>query len=399
MKKDIVVIVGGGVMQLKAVIEAKSMGYKTLVTDFNDKAPAKEICDYFVMASTRDFVTTIELLKPYAQRLRGVLTVGTDFTYTVAKIAEHYKLPGVKPEVAHLATNKGAMRERLKECGVPCPDFVKTKTVEKVLSFAKDFGFPFVIKPADNMGARGVKKIENIDDIDEAFLAAKENSIDKTVIAEEYMDGPEISIDTIMYKGKLYPLTIADRIIKFPPYFIEIGHTIPSLLTDEQIADVISVMEKGTKALGIDNCPSKGDIRVTKDGAKIGEMTVRLSGGFHSQYTDPLATGMRSIKAAIDLACGNTLDINDITPKYKKASAERAILPGFGKIKSIAGVSEALSIEGVAKVILNVGVGDTLYPFTSNMGKAGHVIASGETRDKAIFAAEAALKCISFEFE
>lgn len=399
MQKDIVVIVGGGIMQIRAVEEAQAMGYKVLVTDFCDTAPARKICDYFVEVSTRDWEKTIALLQPYKERLKGILTVGTDFTYTVAKVAQHYGLPGVSPEVAYMATNKGAMRKRLKECGVPCPDFVRTKDVADVVRFSEEIGFPFVIKPADNMGARGVKKIEKAEDIDDAFLAAKDNSIDKTVIAEEYMSGPEISIDTIVSDNKLYPLTIADRIIKFPPYFIEIGHTIPSELTSEQLADVVNVMEKGIKALGIDNCPSKGDIRVTKDGAKIGEMTVRLSGGFHSQYTDPLATGMRSIKAAIDLACGNKLDLQDITPKYEKASAERAILPGFGKIKDIQGVSEACAVKGVAKVILNVSAGDTLYPFTSNMGKAGHVIASGSSRDEAVAAAEEALECIKFNFE
>lgn len=398
MQKDIIVIIGGGVMQVKAVQQAKEMGLKVLVTDLAKDAPAVSEADYFVQASTRDYKNTIDMLKPYADRLRGVLTVGTDFTYTVAQVAKAYELPGVSPEVAYMATNKGAMRQRLKECGVPCPDFMRAEIVEDVYAFAEKNGYPFVIKPADNMGARGVKKIEKEDDISAAFTAAKENSIDGMVIVEEYMEGPEISIDTICYKGKLYPLTIADRIIKFPPYFIEIGHTIPSTLTKEQLCDVVSVMEKGTKALGIDNCPSKGDIRVTKDGAKIGEMTVRLSGGFHSQHTDPLATGMRSIKAAIDLAAGNDLDMEDITPKYHKASAERAILPGFGEIADISGVEEALSIEGVAKVILNVGKGDVLFPFTSNMGKAGHVIASADTRDQAIARAEEALKCINFKF-
>ena len=399
--KDALMIIGAGIFQIPAIKIAKKMGLKVLVTDRDNLAPGKALADYFELASTRDEQKNIEIAKQYAKNklnLRGVLTIGTDFTYTVSCVAQALSLPGVPPEIALKATNKIEMRKQLKKHQVPCPDFIEVKKLTDIADFIKEKGLPVVIKPADNMGARGVRKIEKATDLKKAFETAKKNSFSETVIIEEYMEGEEVSIDTLVYRGKVYPLTIADRIITFPPYFIEIGHTIPSILPQNVLDDVINVMEKGVKALGIDFSASKGDIKITKEGAKIGEMTTRLSGGFHSQYTDPLSTGMNSIKAAIDIAIGNELNLNDITPKYHHAAAERALLPGFGKIKKIEGVEKAQKIKGIKKIVLNVGQGDTLYPFTSNIGKAGHVIAFGATRKEAIEQAEKAQKTIKFYF-
>jgi biotin carboxylase len=203
-----------------------------------------------------------------------------------------------------------------------------------------------------------------------------------------------VSIDTIVENGEVHLLTIADRHIGHAPYFVETGHTLPSALPEEVLDDVFEVMCRGIEALGIMTGASKGDIKVTADGAKIGEMTARMSGGFHCQYTDPLATGMNSIKAAIDLAVGKRIDPADITPRWHRAAAERAISAEPGSVTAIEGVEEALRIPGVAHVFLDVKEGSVVGPLTSNMGKPGHVITCGETRAEAIEAAERALATI-----
>ena len=94
---------------------------------------------------------------------------------------------------------------------------------------------------------------------------------------------------------------MADRHIENLPYFIEMGHSIPSCLPQEQLDDAFDMMKKAIKAIGIKNGAAKADIKITSEGARIGEITARLSGGFHSQYTEYLATGMNSTRAAVQL--------------------------------------------------------------------------------------------------
>jgi len=244
------------------------------------------------------------------------------------------------------------------------------------------------------MGARGVRRIDTPDELRDFFPVSVFNSRDGGVIIEEYMAGPEVSIDTIVADGEVHLLTIADRHITHAPYFVEVGHTLPSAHPQEVLDEVFGVMRQGIAALGITTGASKGDIKITADGAKIGEMTARMSGGFHCQYTDPLATGMNSIKAAIDLAVGRELDPADITPRWHRGAAERAIVAEPGVVTAIEGMEEAKQLGGVEYVFLNVKEGDVVKPLTSNIGKPGHVIASGETRAEAIAAAKRALKTI-----
>ena len=394
--RDAILIIGAGIFQEPAIRIAKEMGLEVIATDIRRDAPGLKYADHVEMVSKFDIERTIAIAESYTHmvNLRGVMTIGTDVSYTVACVAKALGLPCIDPESALMATNKALMRRRLKACGVPVPEFRTASSREEAMELACEVGFPLVIKPVDNMGARGIRRLENLMDLLEWFSIAQKNSRSNEVILEEYMSGPEVSIDTLVYDNEVYLLTIADRHIAMPPYFVELGHTLPSTLPEEAQQDVFDVMKKGIKALGITLGASKGDIKVTPEGARIGEMTARMSGGFHCQYTDPLATGMNSIRAAIHLAIGNPLPIEDITPKWHKTAVERAILAGPGVVMDITGVDEALEIDGVKHVFLNVSEGDLVEPLCSNIGKPGHIIAVGDTHDEAVYAVQRALDTI-----
>jgi biotin carboxylase len=400
MMEELVIIVGGGIFQVPAIREAKAMGYSVLVFDMDPSAPGFSFGDHAEYISTRDIKGAIQCAREYAKRflIRGVFTAGTDVSYTVACIAEALNLPGISPDVALHATNKYRMRVRLAEHNVPCPKFFQALSCDDACQKASLLGYPLVIKPVDNMGARGVRRIDNEEELREQFATSITFSgryHEQAVIIEEYMDGEEISMDTLVDEsGNIHLLTIADRHIVFPPYFVEIGHTIPSELPAEKLADAFSVMKQAIRAIGITRGAAKADIKITSDGAKIGEITARLSGGFHSQYTDPLATGMRSTKAALDIALGKPLDVRDVTPQCERCAIERAILPNPGTIVAIEGVEAARKTPGVCDVFLTKKIGDEITVLTSNIGKAGHIIASGRTREEAEKAYRAARDAI-----
>jgi len=394
---DILMMIGAGMMQTPAIETAKRAGYRVAAVDGNANAIGKELADFFIhadIASWEDVLIESKKFHKNKACIGGVITIGTDFSYTVAKVAEAIGLVGVSPDTALGATNKSIMRRRFRENNVPCPDFGTAKNIDEAKDLLLHLGCPCVIKPVDNMGARGVRMIRSADELDLCFKKALEYSKNHEVIIEQFMEGPELSVDTIVYNNKVHLLTVADRIISGEPYFIERGHTIPSALPDNTLQEVFNVMKMGIKALGINVGASKADMKVTPKGPMIGEMTARLSGGFHSQYTDPLATGMNSMKAAIDIAMGKSLDESDITQRFKRAACERSLYPDPGKVVEILGVEEAKKMEKIEKIFLNASVGDHLFPIISNMGKAAHIIASGETRQEAIEACEKAMQKI-----
>lgn len=395
-EKKTLMIIGAGIFQSVAIQQAKKLGLTVLATDIDRQAPGFEYADFTGIVSTQDIQATTEFAVEFnkTQPIHGVMTVGTDVSQTVAGVAHTLGLPGVSPETALCATNKARMRERFWKEGVPAPKWREITTLQQAYDAISELGLPVVLKPIDNMGARGVKKIESKDDLPHALNKALLYSKLKKAVIEEFMDGPELSVDTLVCNGKVHLLTIADRHITGSPFFIETGHTVPSSLPQETLDDVFAVMCKAVKAIGIENGASKADIKVTPDGPKIGEITARLSGGYHSQYTDPLATGMNSIKGAIDLALGYELDLNDVTPARHYTACERAIIPPPGMVTEIKNVEKLNTIQGFNHLFLHVKIGEKIGEVTSNIGKAANIICSAPTRFEAIESVNQALKTL-----
>lgn len=121
-----ILILGGGIMQIPAIRQAKSKGWRVIVADANPTAPGIEIADRFEKVDLTDRDGMVRTAKRYSEDggLDGVFTAGTDFSSTVAAVAEACGLPGITYEVALSATDKTRMRKAFKEAGVPCPDFV-----------------------------------------------------------------------------------------------------------------------------------------------------------------------------------------------------------------------------------------------------------------------------------
>ncbi len=392
-----IMIIGAGFLQVPVIETARRMGLTTVVTDYDPDAPGLKYADIAIIASTRDHEGTVRHARKYVReggRIDGVLTVGTDASMTVAAVAAALNLPGNKFETAEAATNKIKMRQRFQAHNVPSPDFRECWDINDIYDFIKSHTFPLVIKPSDNMGARGVRKIESQREAEHAFQEARDASPSGECLIEEYIDGEELSIDALVYNDDIIFTGIADRIIAFPPHFVEIGHIMPSIQPAESIRDACDVMRKGIKALGITHGAAKGDIKITPQGAVIGELAARLSGGFMSTHTFPLSSGIDLMKAMIQIALGQKPD--DIQPRHHYTAYEHALIPQPGYIESIEGIDETLALEGVKHISIRVHPGERIELPRSNVEKAGNIIVIGKDRKEALARMEQALTTVSF---
>lgn len=396
MKKTIMII-GGGLLQTPVITTAKKMGYQVIVTDYNPDAIGMKDADIPIVMSTRDIQGSVRIAKRQNEitPISGVLTVGTDASMTVAAVANALDLPGIKFEDAEAATNKLKMRMRFKEHNIPSPAFLPVWTLSDAKKGCKILGFPVVMKPSDNMGARGVMRIDNANQVADAFKFAKSASPSGELIVEQFMDGPELSIDAIIFNEEITITGVADRIIEYPPNFVETGHTMPSHLKIEMLEDACDVMRRGIKALGLTTGAAKGDIKVTKSGAMIGEIAARLSGGFMSAYTYPLSSGVDLMKAMIEVSLGQ--EPGNIEPVFNKVAIERAIICKPGVVKKISGLEEALKVPGVEEIFLNIKEGDIVVKPTSNVEKSGNIIAVGDTLKQAEASVKQCLDLLKIE--
>ncbi|MBF0273608.1 MAG: alpha-hydroxy-acid oxidizing protein [Nitrospinae bacterium] len=396
-KGKTILVIAAGLMQVPAIKIAREMGLKVVVTDYNKEAMGMKMADFPLVISTRDIDGTILKVKEFNRnhKIDGVITVGTDASRTVAAVANALGLPGIRFEVAERATNKIKMRQRFKKKNVPIPEFRSIWTLQEAKEAIDEFELPVVIKPSDNMGARGVKKITNKDQLINAFYETKDASISGEIIIEEFVDGRELSIDALVYDGDIHFMGIADRIIECEPYFVETGHIMPTNLAKKELEKVKKVMADGIKALGINHGTAKGDIRFTKKGPVIIELASRLSGGFMSAYTFPLSTDVSVIKGGIEIALG--FKPSEVTHEHKRVTMEGAIIAKPGQVISVSGVDKAAKLKGVKEIFIHHEPGSHVEAPTNNMGKSGNIILFGKTRDEVLKTYEKAKKLIKFE--
>ncbi|MFN4245373.1 MAG: acetyl-CoA carboxylase biotin carboxylase subunit family protein, partial [Brevinematia bacterium] len=286
--REYIVSIGGGLLQEKIINEIKNMGFKAIVFDKDPNCVGSRIADKFFPISTRDYDSIISRLKEdgLLEKTISAITVGTDMSYTVAKINEIVSPFLVSSETALKTTNKYLMRKTLKDHGVNVPEFYLCSSLEECLEafeILKSKNKVAVIKPVDNMGARGVRRIDNESELREYFIESVSFSFEGKVLVEEFVDGDEISVDALVYSGEIIVTGVADRIIEYPPYFVETGHIMPTNLPRGIVDIALEEFKRAIIAVGIVNGAAKGDIKISLDGTPyIGEIASRLSGGFMS---------------------------------------------------------------------------------------------------------------------
>ena len=392
-KTQVFLILGGSILQLPLINEIKNRGWQAVVVDKNKDAIAASIADYFINISTRDTDSIYQYLIDKQINISHVVTAGTDMSLYVAQLSNLLNLSSISIQQATVTTYKNEMRTFLLGAGLLQPKQFSTHHKDEaekwVLSFIEHKGF--VIKPTNNMGARGVIFVEDIDDLSYSFeLAQRESSIGQIII-EEYIEGDEISVDALVYEGTCYLTGVADRIIekKDGKYFVEYGHNMPTQYNQNVILDIQNTMQKVADGLTVlENKPYhgalKGDIKITKNGdIIINEVASRLSGGFMSAKTFPLASDINLMSLYLDLITKNKNQFDSIIKNnhYKRYSIERAIVAEPGVIVEFNILEDAYKLADT--IILNHKVGDIVYSLKSNIGKSGHIIIQADTLELA----------------
>ncbi len=383
-KKDAILIVSAGIMQISAIKTAKAMGLTVIATDKNPNAPGFEFCDHAVVLDSKDAQGHVA----YALENKEALNIkaafaGSDVAITVSAITNALGLPGIPLDVALRSNNKSLMKERWIKDKIPTPFGSEITTVAEAKSILKHIGFPAIVKAVDSAASRGSVKIYNDENLDIAIENAKNASTTKTALIEEYVVGNEQSVETIVWHGKHYHVGMADRQFGYYPYHIETAHYDPSGLSADVQKKIYEVVDNAADSLGIDFGPAKADMILTAKGPMILEMPARLSGGFHSQYTTPYSTGQNPIRAVMEISLGYELNESLLVPVTSKVSVCAGLFPAKGKIKEIQGVEEARQIPGVKEVIITKKSGDIIEEYIDNAKRFCWVIVAGDNKEHA----------------
>ena len=397
-------IVSGGIEAADAAKRAREMGLHVVVSDIDPNAPGFQFAHDRLIADVYGPEDTAAAAERYHREQRpisGVICVAADAPVTAALVAERLRLPGISVETARLACDKLAMKRRFRAAGVPVPWFAPVSSVSELRALMVERGNNLVIKPADSRGSRGVQRLAKVRDLQAAFELAQHHSPTSRVMVEAYLDGPQVSTESIVTGGRCYTPGFSDRNYELlelhAPFFIENGGDLPShlpLKTQDRVKDVVS---HAAAALGVREATVKGDIVVHNGEPFVIELAARLSGGFFCTREIPLNTGVDFIGCAIRVALGGPILPAELEPKMQVPVIQRYAFPKPGRVIDVRGAARAKGVPGIADVIVTARPGDIIPPAGDKRPSGAMVLATGRNRDEALAAAKAGLSAIEIE--
>lgn len=398
MKK--LMILGASVLQIPAILEAKKMGLYVIAVDMNPNAEGFSYADKKIVVSTTDTEKVLEEAKK--NKIDGIITIASDRPMTtVAKVVKELNLIGIDEITAINATNKSKMRDVLKKNNVPIPMYFSVSNYDeyiKAINKIREKNYRCIIKPADNSGSRGIRLVNNYDseNLRRIYDYCINNSNSGSLVVEEYMEGPEVSVETISKDGICNVIQVTDKITTGAPYFVEMGHSQPSQIEYSIVKKIKKVAIDANRAIGITDGPSHTEIKITKDGPKIVEIGARLGGDNITTHLVPYSTGVNMVEASINIAIGEEIDIKK---KFDLASAIIYKKCDLGKIIEITGISEATKVAGIKDIKIIHGVGDYSAVIKNSNDRVGYAISQHDTVKQAINSCETALKKIEIKVQ
>lgn len=386
MKK--VLIIGAGFLQDFVIKKAKTMGYEVYAVDADPNAIGFKHADHYGVVNIVDEKACLEYAR--VNNVDGVLTAATDYgVLTAAYVARKMGLPGLKYEVAQLIKNKYQVRKCLYENHVD--DTEQAYEIHEdtnIEELAQKIVYPVMVKPCDGSGSRGASRVDKADDLEEACKYAMDGSITHRAEIETFIIGKEYGAETLVVNGEAHVLGIMQKWMTSPPYYAELGHSIPTDLKPEVEGKARKCVEKAIKALGVNFGSVNMDMLITEDGkVYIIDIGARMGGNMIGPCIIPYGTGVDYMAAMIQNAVGDSVDLR---VKDKTVVATRLLAFDGGVVKMLPDMKEVEKKYDV-EIYHHLEEGMKVNEYHTNLDGCGYIVAKGETQKEAVDNAEIVL--------
>lgn len=310
-----ILVLGTGPAQVDLILAAKEMDMQVFACGHDETSPGAALVDEFSIIDIKDVKKIIK----YAAEKE------VDFVYTMAlesaiptivEVSESLDLPTfTNSDTMKMLNNKTTWRKKLGDI----EGNVKSLSLRTLQDLENWEHYPAIIKPVDSSGQRGVYKVENKEQVLDFFDASISHSASKELIIEQYITGPEISVNAMMHKGKLDFALISDRIsyTEYPGGIIK-EHHIPSRIMKQATEEKIyKLVENVNKIMGLNDGHIYFQLKVEEGEPYIIEFTPRFD-GCHMWRLVYESTGIDLRKASLELlSYGSSEELAKTNDPYK----------------------------------------------------------------------------------
>lgn len=341
------------------IFTARDMGIYTIVADRDEKSPAKRFADEAINIST-DKADELEKICR-EKNVDGIFTGFEDFNIHIAeKLCKRLNLPFyATKEQLETVTNKNNFKKECRKYGVPV---IEQYGLDEAALLGK---YPYIIKPADSYGSRGISIATNETELSEGFEKAIKVSPSKTAVIERFIGtsyGTELFYTIV--NGNIYLTATADRhtvrtekgAVPLP-----VAEVFPSKHRDEMVESIDQNIRKMLLGLGIKNGLVLIQALYENGEFFIYEMAYRFTGEQHyrlvlKQHGVSLAKFMLKLALGEDTGEFETPLLKDESFIYPSINLAVVLKPG--KIKEVTGLEKVYKIDEVISYNLTHADGD-----------------------------------------
>ena len=310
----------------------------------------------------------------------GVLTWVEALLECTAQAAERAGLAHMSPEAVRNCRDKLRTRRLLEKAGLPSAAYAVARGLDEATSAAERIGYPVIVKPRALAGSAGVVRADTTAELEALYRTAALASFPGLdpldgVLIEEYLQGPEISVDSVVVDGEVHCLNLARKRVGFPPYFEEVGHLVSPWWEEPWAEGLVADLRRVHAALAVTTGLTHAELKLTPRGPRLIELNGRLGGDF-IPLLGRLATGIDLTAAAIDAAIGR---LPRIRPTSERCAEVRFIYPDRDGVVECLEVRGAREVPGVELVVALAKPGQQLHlPPKGVVPRLAAIIVTGE---------------------
>lgn len=338
--------------------------------DLDDPAEIKGAVDR-LMLERMEVCAIVSFIDPYC--------------LTAAALAGEYGLKHFSYKAIAAMLDKVKTRDLLK--GTPWSPFYMI-TDDEALPVQAARKLPLVLKSPVSSGSKDVYLANTAAEYHEAFQRLKEQYPGAPVLAEKYIDGAQVLIETLTISGKTHIAAVVRQEVTFTGRFIITGYRVAA--GDD---DLVRAAGSIIKMFGMEDGPCHLELRQGRGGWMLIEANPRISGGAMNALIET-ATGVdlagETLKSALGLQ-------PRLEPKHRKeVYLQYVTVDEGGVLDKVTGKTAAQNSPGVERVYVKPRKGAVLSPPVSMGHRYAYVIASGDTAGEAETNAKTAAGRIKF---
>lgn len=309
--------------------------------------------------------------------LKAIIPTMDEQVVPVALIQEQLGLKGPGLHAALLSTNKVLQRHLFSSFKILTPQYSQISS-DYCNHLFKEIEYPVILKPINQSGSKGVKIVESFE---EAKTHAENiTKFSELMLIEEYIEGPEFSVESLVQDGVIIFSNITKKILESPPYFVEKGHIVPYPNLD--ISTKKKILEMNQRIIEI--AKVKDSIvhlegKITNKGPLVLEFAVRMPGDRIMDLIEK-STGINMYHCIVDILTGVNVEVKNIKNKYSAVNWISSSQEGI--LKEIRGLDTIIETEKDLEMIdIIKNIGDKVKRVQSSFDRIGYYVISNENYD------------------